>query len=414
MSSSRKRNVLGAFLGTIVEYYDYSLYGFSAKILAEKFFPNLDILESLMYVFGIYAVSYLSKPLGSVIFSFVGDRYGRLKTLQITIIGIAAPTFAIGILPAYDQIGEFSAYILILCRFTQGFFVGGEYDGAAIYVIEHLGKKYHFTASAITRTTGVVGLLLGIAVTNFFNSSLFPEWGWRIPFMLSMPLAIVTIYSRSFLVETPDFISAVNSHDQFLGLNKFIKKNFIALLMVVLFAGGFGVTYQISTIFMKQYLPLVVPETASVISSFSVMTVLIFGIFMPISGLCADKFGKIIVVRISLICTMVACLMLGLSIHFKIVNLVLISSVLLAAAVAPFNALAHGVMIKAFSVKERYRGVGLGHTFGSMLMSGTANYMSLYFINKYQLTLFPVFYTGFFAIISYLIIAYFSRSTSSA
>ena len=191
-----KKKIIGAFLGTVVEYYDYSLYGFSASIIALKFFPELEKIQSLMYVFGIYAISYISKPLGSLIFSFIGDFYGRLISLRITIIGIAIPTFTIGILPDFNSIGVTAAYILIICRFMQGFFLGGEYDGAAIYVIEHLGKKYHYTASAITRASGVIGLLLGIAVTNLFNSSLFPNWAWRIPFILSLPLAVLTIYCR--------------------------------------------------------------------------------------------------------------------------------------------------------------------------------------------------------------------------
>lgn len=408
-SINKKRKIIGAFLGTIVEYYDYSLYGVSAGILAAKFFPELDKLDSLMYVFGIYAISYISKPLGSIIFSYIGDLYGRLLVLKITIIGIAIPTFAIGILPDFSSLGTLSAYILIICRFTQGFFVAGEYDGAAIYVIEHLGKKYHYTASSITRATGVSGLLLGIAVTNFFNSSIFPEWGWRIPFMLSLPLALLTIYYRKYLSETPDFISTSEQKIEFVKTVKFLRNSFLPLLLVILFAGGFGVTYQLSVIFMKQYLPIVAPATGTIITSISVLIVFIFGVSMPIAGFLADKFGEIIVVNISLIITIIATILLIIGINHQIMNLILISSIILAASVAPFNALAHGVMIKAFKIKERYRGVSLGHTIGSMLMSGTAGYVSLYFMNKHKLLLFPLLYIAFFALISTLLVYIFSK-----
>lgn len=405
----KKRKIVGAFLGTVVEYYDYSLYGFSAGILATKFFPELDKITSLMYVFGIYAISYISKPLGSVVFSRIGDLYGRLIALKITIIGIAIPTITIGFLPDFNSIGVISIYILIICRFAQGFFVGGEYDGAAIYVIEHLGEKYHYTASAITRSTGVVGLLLGIAVTNFFNSSIFPDWAWRIPFLLSLPLAILTIYFRKFLVETPDFTYAIEQKIKFVGIVPFVKKNWLNLLMVIFLAGGFGVTYQLSIIFMKQYLPIIMPITSTIITSFSALIVFIFGVFMPIAGLLADKFGKMIVVKVSLISTFIASIMLGISIHYQVMNLVLISSLVLAASVAPFNALAHGVMIKAFSIKERYRGVSLGHTVGSMLMSGTAAYICLYVMREYDAPLFPLVYIGFFALLSFVMIYKFAQ-----
>ncbi|WPX98931.1 MFS transporter [Candidatus Megaera polyxenophila] len=408
-----KKKIIGAFLGTIVEYYDYSLYGFSAGIIALKFFPELEKIQSLMYVFGIYAISYLSKPLGSLIFSFIGDFYGRLISLRITIIGIAIPTFTIGILPDFNSIGITAAYILIICRFMQGFFLGGEYDGAAIYVIEHLGKKNHYTASAITRASGVIGLLLGIAVTNLFNSSLFPNWAWRIPFILSLPLAFLTIYCRKFLTETPDFNSSIQQKIEIDRLASLIKRNSLTLLLAILLAGGFGITYQLSIIFMKQYLPIAIPATSTIITSFSVFIVFIFGVSMPIAGFLADKFGEMIIVKISLLLTLIASGLLGTAIYYQLVNLTLISTIILAISVAPFNALAHGIIIKAFPVNERYRGISLSHTIGSMLMSGTAAYTSLYFMKEYKMMLFPIVYIAFSALIAFFVIYKFSQKRES-
>lgn len=408
-----KKKIIGAFLGTIVEYYDYSLYGFSAGIIALKFFPELEKIQSLMYVFGIYAISYLSKPLGSLIFSFIGDFYGRLISLRITIIGIAIPTFTIGILPDFNSIGITAAYILIICRFMQGFFLGGEYDGAAIYVIEHLGKKNHYTASAITRASGVIGLLLGIAVTNLFNSSLFPDWAWRMPFILSLPLAFLTIYCRKFLTETPDFNSSIQQKIEIDRLASLIKRNSLTLLLAILLAGGFGITYQLSIIFMKQYLPIAIPATSTIITSFSVFIVFIFGVSMPIAGFLADKFGEMIIVKISLLLTLIASGLLGTAIYYQLVNLTLISTIILAISVAPFNALAHGIIIKAFPVNERYRGISLSHTIGSMLMSGTAAYISLYFMKEYKMMLFPIVYIAFSALIAFFVIYKFSQKRES-
>jgi MFS family permease len=408
-----KKKIVGAFLGTIVEYYDYSLYGFSAGIIALKFFPELEKIQSLMYVFGIYAISYLSKPLGSLIFSFIGDFYGRLISLRITIIGIAIPTFTIGILPDFNSIGITAAYILIICRFMQGFFLGGEYDGAAIYVIEHLGKKNHYTASAITRASGVIGLLLGIAVTNLFNSSLFPDWAWRMPFILSLPLAFLTIYCRKFLTETPDFNSSIQQKIEIDRLASLIKRNSLTLLLAILLAGGFGITYQLSIIFMKQYLPIAIPATSTIITSFSVFIVFIFGVSMPIAGFLADKFGEMIIVKISLLLTLIASGLLGTAIYYQLVNLTLISTIILAISVAPFNALAHGIIIKAFPINERYRGISLSHTIGSMLMSGTAAYTSLYFMKEYKMMLFPIVYIAFSALIAFFVIYKFSQKRES-
>ncbi|HJD65526.1 MAG TPA: MFS transporter [Rickettsia endosymbiont of Bembidion nr. Transversale] len=393
--------VLGAFLGTIIEYYDYSLYGFSAAIIAEKFFsPATDQLTKLVNVFAVYAVAYLSKPLGAYIFGRIGDKYGRKKALSFTVIGIIIPTLIIGLLPDYSTLGVWSTIILVLCRFMQGIFIAGEYDGAAIYVIEHLGPKYQFTASAITRCTGVIGLLSGIGVTNFFNAHIFPDWSWRIPFLLSVPWGLVTLYYRQKFDETPEFKKA-GSNNYIQKFNVLIRKQWKNILPLIFLAGGFGATYQIAIIFMKQYLPLVLPATGVIMSSFSVLIVLCFAVFMPIAGFIADRIRVNIVLKTALISTIIASIIFTIAVEYQMTNLGLFASLMLAASVAPFNALAHSVVIKSFAVRERYRVISFGHTIGSMLMSGTANYICLLVIKKYNFTLFPILYICIFSVLAY-------------
>lgn len=399
--------VLGAFLGTIVEYYDYSLYGFSAAIIAEKFFSsNTDQLTKLINAFAVYAVAYLSKPIGAYIFGCIGDIYGRKKALSFTIIGIIIPTLIIGLLPDYSVLGVWSTIILVLCRFMQGIFIAGEYDGAAIYVIEHLGAKYQFTASAITRCTGVIGLLSGIGATNFFNAHIFPDWSWRVPFLLSVPLGLITLYYRQKFDETPEFKEAGNSNT----IQKFdilIKKHWKNILPLIFLAGGFGATYQISIIFMKQYLPLVLPATGVIMSSFSVLIVLCFAIFIPIAGFVADRMGVNIVLKTAFISTLIASIFFTIAVEYQMANLGLFASLMLAGSIAPFNALAHSVVIRSFAVKERYRIISFGHTIGSMLMSGTANYICLVVIKNYKLNLFPILYICIFSVIAYFMTVIF-------
>lgn len=401
--------VLGAFLGTIIEYYDYSLYGFSAAIIAEKFFsPATDQLTKLVNVFAVYAVAYLSKPLGAYIFGRIGDKYGRKKALSFTIIGIIIPTLIIGLLPDYSILGVWSTIILVLCRFMQGIFIAGEYDGAAIYVIEHLGPKYQFTASAITRCTGVIGLLSGIGVTNFFNAHIFPDWSWRIPFLLSVPLGLVTLYYRQKFDETPEFKKA-GGNNSIQKFNVLIRKQWKNILPLIFLAGGFGATYQIAIIFMKQYLPLVLPATGVIMSSFSVLIVLCFAVFMPIAGFIADRIRVNIVLKTALISTIIASIIFTIAVEYQMTNLGLFASLMLAASVAPFNALAHSVVIKSFAVRERYRVISFGHTIGSMLMSGTANYICLLVIKKYNFTPFPILYICIFSVLAYSMTLLYDR-----
>ena len=407
MKKITNNKVIGAFLGTIVEYYDYSLYGFSAGIIATKFFPNADHITSLINVFAVYALAYLSKPIGSIVFGYIGDLYGRKTALSITIIGIVIPTTIIGLLPVYSSIGVWSTIILVLCRFMQGIFVAGEYDGAAIYVIEHLGEKYSATASAITRCTGVLGLLLGIGTANFFTAHIFPDWSWRIPFLLSLPLAIITLYFRSKFTETPDFKISQEKRTRHINLKALVKKQWQIILMVIFLAGGFGGTYQISIIFMKQYLPMVLPQSNFIISTFSVLIVVCFAVAMPIAGLLADHYREIRILQVSLCMTIIGSILFIVAINYQMLNLALVSCLMLATFVAPFNALAHGIIIKVFTVNERYRAISLGHTIGSVLMSGSANYVCLVLMRYLNFPLFPIIYLMFFALLAYFVASLF-------
>ncbi|WP_342260406.1 MFS transporter [Candidatus Tisiphia endosymbiont of Metellina segmentata] len=410
MVKKKTRNkIIGAFLGTIVEYYDYGLYGFSAGIMAVKLFPNTDYLTNLINVFAIYAIAYLSKPMGSLIFGRIGDLYGRKTALSITIIGIGIPTMVIGFLPEYSSIGVWGAIILALCRFMQGFFIGGEYDGAAIYVIEHLGEKYRYTASAITRCTGVVGLLLGNGATNFFNAHIFPDWSWRIPFFFSLPLALIVLYFRRTFDETPEFKKNQDSKTKTQSLAILINKQWRVILMAVFLAGGFGATYQISVMFMKQYLPMILPQTSFIISTFSVLITICFAIPMPIAGLLADRLSQMLVFKFSLFGTIVSSLLFIISVNYQMVNLALGSCLMLACFVAPFNALSHGIMTKAFAVNDRYRAVSLGHNIGSMLMSGSANSVCLILMRYLNFQLLPIIYLMFFAILAYFMAKCFEK-----
>lgn len=408
MHKIKQSKIIAAFLGTITEFYDYTLYGFSAAIIATKFFASGDYLTNLANVFAIYYAGYLSKPIGSIIFGQIGDIYGRKVALSFTVVGIAVPTFIIGLLPEYSSAGNASVIILVVCRFLQGIFVAGEYDGAAIYVIEHLGKNMQFTASAITRATGVIGLLLGIASTNFFKSHIFPEWGWRIPFLLSLPLALISLYYRKKLDETPDF-----QNDQIIGkkeiksLKNLIHKQWKSVMMVALLAGGFGVTYQVTIIFMQQYLAIVLPQTKLIISTFSILMVVCFGLAMPVAGFIADRFGIKVVINSSVAGVLCSSAALIIAIKYEMLNLALISCLVLSIAVAPFNALAHAMAATLFAASNRYRAISLGHTIGSVLMSGSANYVCLMFMKNFNFKLFPIFYINFCAIICLLVIKLF-------
>ena len=160
---------------------------------------------------------------------------------------------------------------------------------------------------------------------------------------------------------------------------------------------------------MKQYLPMILPQTSFIISTFSVLITICFAIPMPIAGLLADRLSQMLVFKFSLFGTIVSSLLFIISVNYQMVNLTLGSCLMLACFVAPFNALSHGIMTKAFAVNDRYRAVSLGHNIGSMLMSGSANSVCLILMRYLNFQLLPIIYLMFFAILAYFMAKCFEK-----
>ncbi|MDD9139470.1 MAG: MFS transporter [Candidatus Cardinium sp.] len=401
MHKSSSNRFIGAFLGIIVEYYDFSLYVLAGPKIMHHFFPASG--DHQLHFWAIYAASYMAKPIGALLFGKIGDVYGRKIALNITTIGIFVPTVLMGLLPSYAVIGIWSPIMLTVCRYTQGVFIAGGYDSAAIYVIEHMGEKYKSTASASARCACVVGLLFALGSIHICMLPCFPTWGWRIPFLISFPLALVTLYYRKKIDETPDFQKAKKEQAITYHLIDLLKQQWRTIGKIICIAGGSSITYQIIILFLPKFLPNVFPSiTDATISYHTARVFICFAIGMLLSGILADKLGYAIVLKISIWGSILTSLWLGIAIIQQMTHMALIASLLLAGCIAPFTALIHGIIIQAFPVKERNRGIALGHTIGSMLMASSAGYICTAMI-KANYTLFPLIYSNSAMLLAYYI-----------
>ncbi len=207
-----RRVVLASFIGTTIEWYDFFLYGTAAALVFNKlFFPTIDPVAGTAAAFATYAVGFVARPLGGVVFGHYGDRVGRKTMLVTTLMIMGLATFGIGLLPTYTQIGVAAPVLLVLLRFLQGFGVGGEWGGAVLMAVEHSESgKRGFLASWVQ--AGVpVGLLLANAVFHLVSmlpAASFLAWGWRIPFLLGILLLGVGMFIRLRIIESPVFEQA--------------------------------------------------------------------------------------------------------------------------------------------------------------------------------------------------------------
>src|SRR5689334_9950399 len=208
-ATSTRTVIAGASAGTVFEWYDFYLYGSLAGFITEHFFSGVNATTGYIFALLAFAAGFAVRPFGAIVFGRLGDMIGRKHTFLITIVIMGISTAVVGLLPGYATIGVAAPVILISLRLLQGLALGGEYGGAATYVAEHApkGKRGYFTSWI--QTTATLGLFLSLLVILTCRTALgteaFEAWGWRIPFLLSILLLIISVYIRLQLAESPVF-----------------------------------------------------------------------------------------------------------------------------------------------------------------------------------------------------------------
>jgi len=204
-----KRVIFASSLGTVFEWYDFYLYATLAPFFAALFFPKGNDTAALLSSFATYAAGFLVRPFGALVFGRVGDIVGRKYTFLVTIIVMGASTFAVGLLPTFETIGWAAPVILVLLRLLQGLALGGEYGGAATYVAEHAPETRRGYDTSWIQTTATLGFFLALIIILLCRINIgkedFAQWGWRIPFVVSLVLLIFSVYIRLKLEESPVF-----------------------------------------------------------------------------------------------------------------------------------------------------------------------------------------------------------------
>ncbi|HZN40348.1 MAG TPA: MFS transporter, partial [Planctomycetota bacterium] len=207
--AAQRRVVFASSLGTIFEWYDFYLYATLTPFFAGLFFPTDNATAGLLSAFATYAAGFLVRPFGALVFGRLGDLVGRKYTFLMTIVVMGASTFAVGLLPTYASIGMAAPILLVLLRLAQGLALGGEYGGAATYVAEHVADRDRGYATSWIQTTATLGFFLSLLVIGLcranFDAATFKDWGWRIPFLLSLLLLVFSVYIRMRLHESPVF-----------------------------------------------------------------------------------------------------------------------------------------------------------------------------------------------------------------
>lgn len=215
-ASSTSRNIWkiigAASAGTLIEWYDFYVFGSLATVLSTHFFPPGHETAALLNTLAVFATGFVVRPFGALVFGRLGDLVGRKHTFLVTLLLMGGSTFAIGLLPTFGQVGLFAPLLLVLLRLVQGLSIGGEYGGAATYVAEHTPDARRGFYTSFLQTTATLGLIASLGVILAVRTALGPEefaaWGWRLPFLLSILLVMISYYIRRRMDESPLFARA--------------------------------------------------------------------------------------------------------------------------------------------------------------------------------------------------------------
>ena len=299
-SSLHVRTITAAALGTVFEWYEFTLYAAMAGVLAGKFFSGLDPNLSFLFVLLTFGIGFIVRPFGALVFGRLGDQIGRKRTFMITIVIMGLATFAVGLLPTYETAGLIAPVLLVSLRVLQGLALGGEYGGAVIYVTEHVRKDRRGLSTSFIQMTGTLGFLMALLSIQFVQATAgqeaFDAWAWRIPFLISIGLLVISIRIRLQMHESPVFkkmaeekrLSSAPVRETF-GSWKNIKLLAIALIGI---GGGMSVVYYNAVLYPLFFLTrtlnvsMPVANLITTVAAFSSIPMIWF------AGWLSDRIGR--------------------------------------------------------------------------------------------------------------------------
>ncbi len=373
MNSPMSRGVVAScFIAGCLEIYDFTIFAFLTPILHKNYLNFMDAKDALIISYGLFAVGFLFRPLGSVLFGYIGDRFGRKKSLVISVSLMGSASLIMVVLPPYVSIGILSCYIICLVRVIQGLSVGGEYSGAIIYAIEHFDKRKTGVIGAIVVSGCLFGVMLGRLVGNILQNQSLPDYSWRFAFLLGFVLSIVGYFIRNKLTESPEFKKLSESKAKSVkiplleGLKHYPKEMISAIALI----GANGVSFYFIVVFFPDY----IKKTNGInIDYIYLIVTIVPAILAPIMGIMSDKWdrGKLLLLGIGLIGTysIVALPMLLESTNQAlVVTLIFIYAILFSVQSGTVNT----YVVEIFPINCRFSCGALCYSLGMATIGGTS------------------------------------------
>jgi MFS transporter, MHS family, proline/betaine transporter len=401
---AHRRLVLAGVAGNILEWYDFSVYGFFAVAIGRNFFPSKNPTTSLIEAFGVFGAGFLMRPVGALLFGYLGDRRGREIALTLSVMAMAAPTFLIGLIPGYRRIGITASVTMVLLRLLQGLSVGGEHTTSVVFMVERCRQHQRGLMGAYGNFGAFAGVLLGSAVGTFVTTLLSREevraWGWRIPFLFGITIGIAGYFIRREITKVAPVHETVPPP-----LVDVLSSQWRRIVQVagfkVLDAVGFYLIFVYATTYLVHIVGI--PQhNALAINTISMGAALLL---IPLFGRLSDVIGR----KPLLLASAVGTLLLSwplfrLMQHQEVFLLMLAGQLGFAILIAMFAGSEAAASAEAFAKQARCSGVAFSHNLCMALLGGTAPMAATYLIQRTQNDMSPSLYLMGAAVVSALFI----------
>lgn len=398
-------------LGTLLEWAEYTFYGYMALTLSVLFFPASDPKAALVKTFGIFAVGYIMRPLGAILFGAVGDTLGRKPALMASLFLMGLATFAIGCLPTYATIGIAAPLLLLLMRLLQGLAISGEYNGAGIFLVEKSTANPCFAGSWVS-ASAAAGMVVGGVAALLTSHPSAPVWAWRVPFLLGGLSCFLGLWCRHRLSESPHFAEQ-NNPTKRMPLWQLLVKYKSSFMIAGAIAAFTGIFVYIGNIYVVVFLKQAVHLPINHATLFAIFGEIIVAIMIPIMAYVADKTDAYRQYRVGLCLVALFCpitFILCYTGHYALITLAMLLYGIL-------NGVVCGPMVKIlcdqFPAEVRYTGVSFAWSISAAIFAGTAPLMAEILTTRFNWLLGPSLYVSLIAVITYCISKSHSLHSSS-
>lgn len=420
VSTGLRRVVVASMAGTVVEWYEFFLYGTAATLVFNKvFFPESDNpLTAIMLAFATYAVGFIARPVGGVVFGHYGDKYGRKKLLQFSLLLVGAATFLMGCLPTFGQIGYLAPGLLVALRFIQGFAVGGEWGGAILLVAEHSPNRDRgFWASwpqAGVPAGNLLATVVLLVLTITLSDAAFLSWGWRVAFWLSAVVVLIGYYIRTKVTDAPIFVAAQQEAERIKATSysvvEVLKRYPRGVFTAMGLRFGENIMYYLVVTFSITYLKVQVGvDTRSILWYMLIANAVHFAV-IPLVGRAADRLGRRPVYLVGAVLSATwgffAFPMMNSSNYVVIIAAITVGLVFHAIMYAPQPA----IMAEMFPTRMRYSGVSLGYQVTSIIAGSLAPLIAVKLLDVYDSSVPIAIYLAAACLIT-LVAVVFTRET---